>query len=148
MVAGLNDLKKTRGWGRLLWEMDGTCGVRNGWTTDYIGFPLPRLDLWQNLVKSSKVSSTTSQSIVVRTSTKPTSIQLHGGKEVVFMGEGDRYYLCHKPTTCAKYLETLRKSRGSNDKVVSTAIKKEDDIDPWEVARFQSVMRLSLVEQD
>ena len=61
------------------------------------------------------------------------SVAIGGKRGRVYGEEGARYYLCHKPATCAKYLETLRKSRGSNDKVVSTAIKQEDDIDPWEL---------------
>ena len=134
VVAGLNDLKKTRGWGRLLWEMDGTCGVRNGWSTDYIDFPT-EIRLMAEPCKEYKslVNYLSKYCGKNLSETDIYSVAIGGKRGRVYGEEGDRYYLCHKPATCAKYLETLRKSRGSNDKVVSTAIKQEDDIDPWEL---------------
>ena len=134
VVAGLNDLKKTRGWGRLMWELEDTCGSGYRWSVDYIKFPT-EIRLMAEPCKEYKslVNYLSKYCGKNLSETDIYSVAIGGKRGRVYGEEGDRYYLCHKPTTCAKYLETLRKSRGSNDKVISTAIKEEDDIDPWEL---------------
>lgn len=134
VIAGLNDLKKTRGWGRLMWELEDTCGSGYSWSVDYIKFPT-EITLMAEPCKEYKslVNYLSKYCGKTLNETDIYSVAIGGKRGRVYGEEGARYYLCHKPATCAKYLETLRKSRGSNDKVVSTAIKQEDDIDPWDL---------------
>ena len=133
VISGLKALKATRGWKMLVWDMED-CYFSSGWSGYHIIFPT-KVTLMADPCKEyvSLVNYLAKYCGKTMTETEIYSVHIGGKRGRVYGEEGDRYYLCHKPTTCAKYLETLRKSRGSNDKVVCSKTKEEDDIDPWEL---------------
>lgn len=133
VISGLKALKATRGWKMLVWDMED-CYFSSGWSGYHIIFPT-KVTLMADPCKEyvSLVNYLAKYCGKTMTETEIYSVHIGGKRGRVYGEEGDRYYLCHKPTTCAKYLETLRKSRGTNDKVVCSKTKEEDDIDPWEL---------------
>jgi hypothetical protein len=133
VITELKALQATRGWKRLVWEIED-CYFSCGWSGYHIKFPT-KVTLMADPCKeyTSLVNYIAKYCGKTLTETDIYSVAIGGKRGRVYGEEGERYYLCHKPTTCAKYLETLRKSRGSNDKVVCSTIKEEDDIDPWEL---------------
>ena len=134
VIKGLKELKATRGWGRLMWEIEDCCNGGNGWYNDYIKFPT-NITLMAEPCKEYKslVNYLSKYCGKNLNDTDIYSVRIGGKRGRVYGEESDRYYLCHKPNKCAQYLETLRKSRGTNDKVICSKIKEEDDIDPWEL---------------
>jgi hypothetical protein len=133
LISALKSLKTTRGWKMLVWDLED-CYFYSGWSGYHIIFPT-KITLMANPCKEyvSLVNYLEKYCGKAISETDIYSVSIGGKRGRVYGEEGERYYLCHKPTTCAKYLETLRKSRGSNDKVVCSKIKQEDDIDPWEL---------------
>lgn len=135
VIAGLNALKAKRGWSRLMWDVEDTCSYGDGYyCRETIKFPT-NIVLLADPCKEFKslVNYLAKYCGKKLNETDIYSVHIGGKRGRVYGEEGDRHYLCHKPTTCAKYLDTLRKSRGTNDKVVCSKIKEEDDIDPWEL---------------
>ena len=135
LVNQLKALKATRGWGRLSWKMEDCCYKNNGWYgSDTIAFPC-EISLLAEPCKEFKSLANYLAKYCNKTITD-TDIYSVGisGKRGRFYGEdGDRYYLCHNPKKCVYYLDTLRKSRGTNDKVSCTPFKEEDDADPFDM---------------
>lgn len=134
VFKGLKELKATRGWGRLMWDIEDCCYDGCSWHDNTIKFPT-NIVLMAEPCKEYKslVNYLSKYCGKNLNDTDIYSVGIGGKRGRVYGEEGDRHYLCHKPNKCAKYLETLRKSRGTNDKVVCTKIKEEDDIDPWEL---------------
>jgi len=135
VTAGLNELKSKRGWGRLMWKMEETCMFGDGYyRREYIKFPTD-ITLLADPCKEYKSLVNYLEKYCGKklNETDIYSVGIGGKRGRVYGEEGDRYYLCHKDNKCKKLLEELRKSRGTNDKVVCTQIKEEDDIDPWEL---------------
>lgn len=135
VIAGLNELKTKRGWGRLMWDIEDTCMYGDGYyTKEYIKFPT-NITLMAEPCKEYKSLVNYLEKYCGKklNETDIYSVGIGGKRGRVYGEEGDRYYLCHKAKKCQTLLDALRKSRGTNDKVVCTPIKQEDDIDPWEL---------------
>lgn len=134
VIKGLKELKATRGWGRLMWEIEDCCNGGNGWYNDYIKFPT-NIVLMGTPCKeyNSLANYLTKYCNKKLNETDIYSVHIGGKRGRVYGEEGDRYYLCHNSALCEKILADLRKYRGSNDKVVCTNIKEHDDIDEWEL---------------
>jgi hypothetical protein len=134
VIKGLKELKATRGWGRLMWEIEDCCNGGNGWYNDYIKFPT-NIVLMAEPCKEYKslVNYLSKYCGKNLNDTDIYSVHIGGKRGRVYGEEGDRYYLCHNSALCEKILADLRKYRGSNDKVVCTNIKEHDDIDKWEL---------------
>lgn len=134
VIKGLKELKATRGWGRLMWEIEDCCNGGNGWYNDYIKFPT-NIVLMGNPCKeyNSLANYLTKYCNKKLNETDIYSVHIGGKRGRVYGEEGDRYYLCHNSALCEKILADLRKYRGSNDKVVCSNIKEHDDIDEWEL---------------
>lgn len=134
VIKGLKELKATRGWGRLMWEIEDCCNGGNGWYDDYIKFPT-NIVLMAEPCKEYKslANYLTKYCNKKLNETDIYSVHIGGKRGRVYGEEGDRYYLCHNSALCEKILADLRKYRGSNDKVVCTNIKEHDDIDEWEL---------------
>lgn len=134
VIKGLKELKATRGWGKLMWEIEDCCNGGNGWYNDYIKFPT-NIVLMAEPCKEYKslVNYLSKYCGKNLNDTDIYSVHIGGKRGRVYGEEGDRYYLCHNSALCEKILADLRKYRGSNDKVVCTNIKEYDDIDEWEL---------------
>ena len=134
VIKGLNELKTTRGWGRLMWDIEDCCFDSKSWYDNYIKFPTNIILMAEPCKEYKSLVNYLSKYCGKNLNdTDIYSVRIGGKRGRIYGEEGYRYYLCHKPNKCAKYLETLRKRRGTNDKVICSKIKEEDDIDPWEL---------------
>lgn len=130
----LNALKSTRGWSRLMWEYDDCCFDSRSWSDNYIKCPCNIILMAEPCKEYKSLSNYLSKYCgKALTETDIYSVGIGGKRGIVYGEEGNRYYLCHNSKKCEDLLGRLRKSRGTNDKVVCTKIKEEDDIDPWEL---------------
>jgi hypothetical protein len=134
LVKCLKELKATRGWSRLMWEMEDCCYDSKSWYDNSIKFPT-NIVLMANPCKEYKSLANYLAKYCGRTlcDTDIYEVGIGGKRGRVYGEDGERMYLCHDERKCAKLLETLRKSRGTNDKVVCTPIKEKDEIDPFDL---------------
>ena len=133
LLLQLGKLRKTRGWSNLSWECVDINFSRS-WYSDY-----------QSIIQSVTLLADPCKEFVSLANymfkycgkkialTDLYSVCIGGKRGRVYGEEGCRYYLAHRPKTCAKLLEELRKARGSKDIVTTSAFKQVDDIDEWEL---------------
>lgn len=134
IVKGLNDLKTTRGWGRLSYDtideyLDGYKSLYSTATKiphDIVLLAEPCKEFKSLANYVAKYGNTTIKEESIY------AVSIGGKRGRVYGEEGDKRYLCHRPNKCKTLLDELRKIRGTNDKMTcSFAVK--DDIDPWEL---------------
>lgn len=133
VMSLLNTLKKSRGWGLLNW----TCTEHNigegFYDITYINVPT-HIMLFSKPCKefislSNYIDKYCGKKIEL---TDIYGVSIGGKRGRVYGEEGSRQYLAYEPNRCIKYLEELRKSRGTKD-LISTTISSRDEIDEWEL---------------
>ena len=136
LATELNKLKKTKGWGNLLVKWEKETVFLGSWRGERTLFEYPsEITLVADPCKEFKSLANYVQKYVGLTLNPFEVWNGHiGGKRGRVYGDAeDLHYLCHRPKKCEKILAELRKVRGTNDKC-SFAWKKEDEIDPWDLA--------------
>lgn len=134
MVSLLEKLRSTKGWGTLMWDFEKYNFSKSWFSNDY-----------QNVIKSIRLLATPCKEFNSLANymekycgkklslTDIYGVGIGGKRGRVYGEEGCRYYLAHRPNTCSKLLEELRKARGSKDIVTTSAFKQVDDIDEWDL---------------